>query len=153
MKKLWQTDRKYHSLRCLVAAKNNRAPPLMLCQALSIISKPSVNSNWSYSPEMLNLSKIWQFFVLCDLEIWWITLKNNRAPLLCHFKLCESFCSHHSIQTGVTVRKRPFRFKIINSWSCVTLKFDGRPWKTIGHLFYATSRFVHHFTTIGEFQL
>ena len=23
------------------------------------------------------------FFVLCDLEIWWITLKNNRAPLLC----------------------------------------------------------------------
>ena len=29
--------------------------------------------------------------------------------------------------------------------SCVTLKFDESPWKTIGHLFYVTSSFVHHF--------
>ena len=35
----------------------------------------------------------------------------------------------------------------------VTLKFDGWPWKTIGHLFYATSSFVHHFVAIGEFKL
>ena len=34
-----------------------------------------------------------------------------------------------------------------------TLKFDGWPWKTIGHLFYATSSFVHHFVAIGEFKL
>ena len=27
------------------------------------------------------------------------------------------------------------------------------PWKTIGHLFYATSSFVHHFIAIGEFKL
>ena len=27
----------------------------------------------------------------------------------------------------------------------VTLKFDGWPWKTIGHLFYTTSSFVRHF--------
>ena len=25
--------------------------------------------------------------------------------------------------------------------------------KTIGHLFYATSSFVHHFVAIGEFKL
>ena len=37
--------------------------------------------------------------------------------------------------------------------SCVTLKFDGWPWKTIGHLFYATSSFVHHFLAINEFKL
>ena len=114
----------------------------MLHEALCIISKPSVNSNWSYSPEMLNfgsksaifLSRVtlkfdgwpWKtighlfyvatsfmhhfiaigeskliyspealnsgqnrrFFVLCDLEIWWMTLKNNRTPFLCYFKLC-----------------------------------------------------------------
>ena len=36
---------------------------------------------------------------------------------------------------------------------CVTLKFDGWPWKTIGHLFYATSSFVNHFKAIGEFKL
>ena len=33
------------------------------------------------------------------------------------------------------------------------MKFDGRPWKTIGHLVYATSSFVHHFLAIGEFKL
>ena len=37
--------------------------------------------------------------------------------------------------------------------SSVTLKFDGWPWKTIEHLFSATSSFVHHFITIGEFNL
>ena len=36
---------------------------------------------------------------------------------------------------------------------CVTLKFDEWPSKTIGHLFYATSSFVHHFVAIGEFKL
>ena len=33
------------------------------------------------------------------------------------------------------------------------MQFDGWPWKTIGHLFYATSSFVHHFVAIGEFKL
>ena len=32
----------------------------------------------------------------------------------------------------------------------MTLKFDGWPWKTIRHLFYATSSFVHHFKAISE---
>ena len=27
------------------------------------------------------------------------------------------------------------------------------PQKTIGHLFYATSSFLHHFVAIGEFKL
>ena len=35
----------------------------------------------------------------------------------------------------------------------VTLKFDGWPWKTIGHLFYATSIFVHHLVAIDELKL
>ena len=35
----------------------------------------------------------------------------------------------------------------------VTLKFDGRPQKTIGHLFYATLSFSYHFVAIGEFKL
>ena len=38
-------------------------------------------------------------------------------------------------------------------FSRVTLQFDGWPWKTIGHIFYATSHFVHHFVAIGEFKL
>ena len=61
-------------------------------------------------------------------------LHNNRAPLLCYFKLCAAFLSHWWIQTGVTVRKRPIWVKIDDFFSRVTLKFDVWPWKTIGHL-------------------
>ena len=97
--------------------------------------------------------KIGDFFVPWQLEIWRMTLKNNRAPLLCYFKLCASFQSHRWIQTGVTVRKRSIWVKISYFLSHVTLKFDGWPWKTIGHLFYVVSSFAQHFITIREFKL
>ena len=51
------------------------------------------------------------------------------------------------------VRKRPIWVKIGYVLSRVTLKFDGWPWKTIGHLFFAVSSFVQHFIAIGEFKL
>ena len=129
---------------------------------LCIISNPSVNSNWSYSPETLNwiddffscvtlkfdgwpwkttghffyttASFVHHFvdidefklelqsgnaqfgtksmiFKPCDLEIWRMTLKNNRAPLLCYFKFCASFRSHWWIDTRATVRTRPIWVK------------------------------------------
>ena len=174
-----------------------------------------MNSNWSYSPETPNLGQIRRLFEPCDLEICWLTLKNNRALLLNITKLCASFHHHMWIQTGVTVRKRlswvltsvtltfdlwsrpfawtsllslvmtPENFMMIRWWehsqqgksegfvSCdwpivrkrpiwvkigdalyrVTLKFDGWPWKTIGHLSFAVSSFVQHFIAIGEFKL
>ena len=46
-------------------------------------------------------------FESCDLEIWRMTLKNNRAPLLSNIKLCASFHSHQWIETAVTARKHP----------------------------------------------
>ena len=82
-----------------------------------------------------------------------MTLKNNRAPVLCYFKLCASFRSHWWFQTWVTVRKRPIWVKFDDFYSRVTLKFDRWPWKTIGHLFNAISSFVHHFVAIGELKL
>ena len=97
-----------------------------------------------------------RFFSPCDLEIWWMTKKNNRAPLeslLCYFKLFASFHSHWWIQTGVTIRKRLIWVNINTFLSRVTLKFDGWPSKTIGHLFYATSCFMQHFIAIGELKL
>ena len=112
-----------------------------------------VTSNWSYSPETANLGQIRLFLEPCDLEIGRMTLQNKRAPLLCYFKLCASFRSHWWIQTGVTVRKRPIWVKFDYFLSRVTLKFDGWPSKTIGHLFYANSSLVHHFVAIGEFKL
>ena len=60
-----------------------------------------------FSPETLKSGQNRRFFAPCDLQIWRMTLKSNRAPLLCYFKLCASFHSHWWIQTGVTVRKPP----------------------------------------------
>ena len=95
-------------------------------------------------------SKSAYFFAQCVLEIWWMTLKNNRAPLLCYFNLCVWSHSHWSIQTGVTVWKCPIQdFFLFRA----TLKFYGWPWKTIGHLFYAPLSFVHHFIATDEFKL
>ena len=64
----------------------------------------------SANPQFGSKSAI--FFVRCDLEIWWMTLKNNRAPLLCCLKLCALLHSHQWIQTRVTVRKHPIWVKI-----------------------------------------
>ena len=82
-----------------------------------------MNSNWSYSPETPNLGQILHFLEPCDLQIWRMTLINNRAPLLSIIKLYASFHHHMWIQTRVTVRKRL-------SWvlTSVTLTFDLWPW-------------------------
>ena len=125
----------------------------ILFQALCIISYPLVNSNWSYSPERTNLGQNRHFFEPCVLQTWQVTLKKHRAPLLCYFKLCASFRFNWWIETGVTVRKRPIWVKIDNFFSRVTFKLDRWLWKTIVHLFCATSSFVHHFVTIGELKL
>ena len=65
----------------------------------------------AYSPETPNLGQKRWCLVPCDLEIWWMTLENNRAPLLCCFKLCATFHNHQWIQTGVAVQKRPISAK------------------------------------------
>ena len=101
-----------------------------------------MNQNLSYSPETPNLGQIRRFLEPCDLEIWRMTLRNNRAPLQCYYKLCASFHRHWCFQTGVTVQRRP-----------ILVKFDRWPWITIRHLFNATWSFVHHFVAIGEFKL
>ena len=82
-----------------------------------------MNSNWSYSPETPNLGQIRWFLGPSDLEIWRMTLKNNRAPLLSIIKPYAWFHHHMWIQTGVTVRKRL-------SWvvTSVTLTVDLWPW-------------------------
>ena len=98
--------------------KNDRAPLLCylkLCAAF--------RSHWwietGVSPETPNLGQIRRFLEPCDLEIWRMTLKKKRAPLLSIIKLYASFHHHMWIQTGVTVRKRL-------SWvvTSVTLTFD-----------------------------
>ena len=74
-----------------------------------------------------------------------------------HFYATSSFV-HHFVAIG--------EFKLdLQSWNAqfgskltiffrrVTLQFDQWPWKTIGHLVYATSSFVHRFVAIGGDKL
>ena len=96
-------------------------------------------SNWSYSPETPNLGQIRRFLEPCDLEIWRMTLKNNRAPLLSNIKLYASFHHHMWIQTRVTVWKRL-------SWvvTSVTLTFDLWPfaWTLLWSLVITPKNFM-----------
>ena len=62
-----------------------------------------------------------QFLAPCDLEIWRMTLTNNRAPLLSNIMLYVSFHHQMWIQTGVTVRKQL-------SWIVTSVTFDLWPW-------------------------
>ena len=83
--------------------------------------------------------KIGKFFVPRDFKIWWMTLKNNRAPLLYHIKLWTAFQSHWYIQTGVavhslvqnqiclfcnicTVFKNMFNVGLIIMWSSIVVE-------------------------------
>ena len=84
-----------------------------------------------------------------------MTLKNNRAPFLFYDTL--SFVHHFN-----AIGKFKLKFKSgkaqLGSRSTIFLamwprNFYGWPWKTIGHLLYATSSFVHYFVPIGEFNL
>ena len=133
--------------------KNNRAPLLCYFKLCASFHSHQMIQTGVTIRKCQIWVKIGDFFVQCDLEIWQMTFKSSRASLLCYFKLCASFHSHQSIQTGVTVRKRPIWVKMGDFLSCATLKLYRWPWNTTGHLFCATSSFVHHSIAISKFKL
>ena len=103
--------------------KNNRAPLLCYFKLCAVFR----SHWWIQTGVRVRKRPIWvkirRFLEPCDLEIWRMTSKNNRAPLLSIIKLYVSFHYHMWIQTGVTVRKGL-------SWvvTSVTLTFDLWPW-------------------------
>ena len=99
--------------------KNNRAPLLYYAKLCASFQIHWWSQTWVTAWKHSSRVKIGNFFVPHDLENWRMTLKNNRAPLLCYFNLCASFHSQWWIQTGVTVRKRPIWVKIDDFfWQC-----------------------------------
>ena len=103
--------------------KNNRTPFSVLLQALCIILWQPVNSNQSYSPEMLNSGESRRFFVPCDLEIWFV----HNFEAISQFKL--------ELPSGNC------RF---GSNSAILVPCDGWHWKTIGYLFKLCASFDNH---------
>ena len=77
----------------------------MAPQALCIISWPYVHWYYSYNPDTVSLVQNHRYFRPCDPKIERRTLNNNRAPLLCYFKPCASFCNMLWIQIGVSILK------------------------------------------------
>ena len=97
-------------------------------------------------------SKLAIFFVLCDLDMWCMTLKNHRAPFICFVKLCAWFQSHRWIQAWVTVCKRSIWVKICDFFLLCDLEIR---WMTLENnkASFLASSFVHHFIAISEFKL
>ena len=146
------SNRRFFSLCDLeiwwMTSKNNRTPLLYYIKVCASFQIHLWIQTWVTVRKLWIRVKIRDFF--CPV---WRTLSNNRTPLLCYVKLCASFQSHRWIQTRVTVWKRPIWVKIDDILSRVTLKFDVWTWKTIGHPFYVTSSFVHHFKAISKLKL
>ena len=85
---------------------------LEIWKIIEHISYASFHSHWWFQTWVTVRKhpirvKICYFFVPRDPEIWRMTSKHKRAPLLGNWKLCVSFRSHVWIQTGVTVQKHP----------------------------------------------
>ena len=89
--------------------------------------------------------------VTLQFDVWpWITIGHLSYPtsnFVHHFVAIGEF--KLELQSG----NAQFGSKTTIFFSRVTLQFDVWPWKTIGHLSYPTSSFVHHFKAIGEFKL
>ena len=94
---------------CMIS-RNNRAPLpyyIKLCVSFQI-------HRWIQTEVTLRKRSIWveigDFFVPYDLEIWWMTLENHRAPLLYYIKLCASFQIHRWIQLKLKLQSRNAEF-------------------------------------------
>ena len=102
---------------------------------------------------LLKLDSNCRFFSLCDLEIGWMTQKNNRALFYATLSFLHHFVAIGEFKLELQSANTKFGSKSTILFSRVTLKFDGWPSKIIGHLFSTTSSFVQHFVAIGEFKL
>ena len=115
-------------------------------KAISEFELELQSGNAQFRSKLVIFCPVWPWNLMDDLKI-------TRPPLRYYAKLCASFQTYQWSQTGVTVQKRSIRVKISDFLFCMTLEFDGWPWKTIEHIFYTTSSFVHHFKSISEVKL
>ena len=133
--------------------KNNRASLLYyvkLCASFQI--HRWIQTGVTVRKRLIRV-RIGDFFVPCDLQIWWMTLTNNRAPVLWYSRFVHHLKAISELKLELQSWSAQFGPKSAIFLSRVTLKFDEWPWKTIGYLFYAVSSFVHHFIDISEFKL
>ena len=81
----------------------------------------------------------------------------NREHIQCFIAVIHVLVDRHGKSEGFDSCERPSNltqvgFKSPIFTARVILKFNGWHWKTIGHLFYTRSSFVHHFKAMGKFN-
>ena len=95
---------------------------------------------------LLKLDPNRQFVSMCELEIWWMTSENYRAPIPHYIVQALCIISNPSVNWNWG-----YSSETLNSSqkSAIFVPCAIETWlmtlKTIGHPFYATLSFVHHF--------
>ena len=111
-----------------------------------------IYSNWSYSPETLNLGPNWLFFVLRNLDIWWMTLKTIGHLFYTTLSFVHNLKAIGIFKLELQSGNAQFGSKLV-FFVPGNLENWQRTLKDNGHLFYIMSSFVHHFKSIGEVKL
>ena len=133
--------------------KNNTAPLLCYSKLCAASRSHWWIHTWVKVRKRLILVKIDEFFsrVTFKLDKWpWKTIGHlftNTLSFLHHFNAIAEF--KLKLQSG----NAHFGSKSTIFLALWPRKLYGWPWKIIGHLFYATSSFVHQLVPIGEFKL
>ena len=104
---------------------------------------------------------VWKFSVWVKIGDFLspVTSKFDRWPwkTIGHISATSSFVLHfiaiYQFKMELQSGNAKFGSKSAIFLPSVTLKFDGWPWKTIGHLFHATSSFVYHFIAFCEIKM
>ena len=134
-------------------SKNNRAPPLFYTKLCALFQ------SYQWFRTVVTVQKR-PIRVKIGNFLSRVTLKFTKWPLEItgHLLYGTSSFMHHSIAVGefkleLQPRNAQFGSKYAIFLSCMILKFNRWPWKTIGHLIHASSSFVQHFAAICEYKL
>ena len=123
---------------------------------LSVFIEQGKSEGFDSCDRPSNLAQIWSKSSIFQ-PVWPWNLMYDLEKIIGHLFYTTSSFVHHFKSIGEFKLKlhcgnAQFGSKSEIFLSLVTLKFDGWPWKIIGHLFYTTPNFVHHFKSISEFQ-
>ena len=131
-------------------SKNNRTPLfyyVKLCASFQILGWIQTWVTIWKRPFWVKIGNILSRVTL-KFDGWpWRTIGRTMSSFVHHLKAMGEF------KLELEPRNAQFGSKSMIFLSCVTLKFYWWPWKTLRHLLYTMSSFMHHFKAMGEFKL
>ena len=127
---------------------------------MTITLEPKVKNRWTYSTDTRNtLKNLGMFRITVWIQDFFLYLGVGCVVYMPSSNIRDTntleTCNKANMMDLIAASGRVISnwIQIVDFSARVTLKFDGWPRKTIGHFFYTTSSFVHHFKSICEFKL